>query len=204
MLNAFCHSFLLLVLFVGFGFGCKDTAGETLQNAYTVDSRDFVVSNQLELPYSFLKIKGVAVTALFTYTFKKGTRGTLEHAENFYFPVIPIDFNPRGNKLAIFASCTPRAFQKLTNNFTYFTNIQVLSSLVNPSEKVEIQLLKEDRFLTGQQLFTKEAVPADVLSIFERDVESGGFGLSLSDKRITLKLIKVESAPILLEHITEP
>lgn len=107
--------------------GDPNVPGETKENPLSFHVSDFA-SGKVEVKKLYLAVKGIPLTDIYSYTYKKkkfsSSTPTEEKAKAFYFPIVPKDFNYQKDEITTFVHATPTEFKKLTNGFKSFINLK--------------------------------------------------------------------------------
>lgn len=160
----------LLVLFIVSGCGGDPKIpGETEKNPLKFTARGYA-DKKMEIEKKYLAIEGIPLTALYSFTYKKGKPGIEANADNFYFPIIPPDFEATKDSLAIFAYCSTGTFNKITDNLKNF-----------------YKLTAKPKTTTGTRSDFLYAIPAHIVEAYEKNK----IKVAPSEKRLTIKLISI-------------
>jgi hypothetical protein len=116
----------LLMLFIVV-FSCKkpdpNIPGETKGNPLKATISD-ILAEKVKLDKTYVAVQGVALTGLYSYTYKKkkysGAKIDESKANKFYFPIVTKTFNPSKDELTVFVSISPGDFKKITNELKDF------------------------------------------------------------------------------------
>lgn len=132
--NKFLIVSAFIILFLFFCKGDPNVPGETKENPLSFNASDFA-SGKLKVKKTYLEIKGIPLTALYSYTYKKKefnpSTPTEEKAKAFYFPIVPKGYSYQNDKITIFVHATPSEFKTLTNEFKEYIDL-------NSDEKVVV------------------------------------------------------------------
>ena len=117
---------ILTMLFIVV-FSCKkgdpNIPGETKENPLKATISD-ILTEKVKLDKTYVAVQGVALTGLYSYTYKKKkySSGKVDEskANKFYFPIVSKTFNPAKDELSVFVSVSPTEFKKMTNELKDF------------------------------------------------------------------------------------
>ncbi|MDH5654888.1 MAG: hypothetical protein OEZ34_03200 [Spirochaetia bacterium] len=168
-------------LLISCKYGNPEIPGETQENPLILDISSIQTGKSDKIEKKFLKFKAVAATESYIYTTEHYDDDELyieddATAENFFFPIVPRNFNSQKDQIYVFGYMGKSTFLKLTENDTIVWGFD--------SPEIEMQG-KLNRLLRT----------IDPLSIeqFRLPEEEDGYGFQIApeDELITIKITHV-------------
>ena len=150
--------------------GDPKVPGETAQNPLKFSVGDYA-SKTMKIDKKYLSIKGVPLTMQASFTYTEGKEASIENAENFYFPLVPVGFDPQKDTLSIFAYTSVAKFNEITKNKTEL-----------------IEEATEEKTIIGTKSDYLYIVPGYILDVYTKD----NIKIAPEDKRITIKLESIQ------------